>query len=221
MIVSPSILSANFLQLGDEIRSIEKAGADWHHVDVMDGHFVPNLTFGLPVIKQIKSVATKPLDVHIMVSNPDEVAVSYVEAGADWLTFHIEAARDPVAVAKAIRARGARAGISLRPATSVDSLAGILGEIDLVLVMSVNPGFGGQSFMPETPAKVARIAAMAHTLGLRDKIKISIDGGINSQTALAVAQQGADVLVAGTAVFSASDRAAAITALRASGTSRN
>lgn len=216
VLVSPSILSADFLHLADEIRSIESAGADWHHIDVMDGHFVPNLTFGLPVIRQIKSVATKPLDVHIMVDNPDEVAAGYVEAGADWLTFHIEASKDAVALAKAIRAKGAKVGISLRPTTPIESLKSLLPHLDLVLIMSVNPGFGGQSFMMEAPARIAAIAAMANAAGIRHQIKISVDGGINPATAKLSLAHGADVLVAGTAIYGAKDRRLAITTLKES-----
>ncbi len=216
VLVSPSILSANFLHLADEIRSIESAGADWHHIDVMDGHFVPNLTFGLPVIRQIKSVATRPLDVHIMVDNPDEVAAAYVESGAGWLTFHIEAAKDPVALAKAIRAKGAKAGISLRPATPIESLRSLLPHLDLVLIMSVNPGFGGQAFMADAPDRIAAIAAMAKSAGVRQQIKISVDGGINPTTAKLCRMHGADVLVAGTAVYGAMDRRLAITSLKES-----
>ena len=216
VLVSPSILSADFLHLADEIRSIESAGADWHHIDVMDGHFVPNLTFGLPVIRQIKSVATKPLDVHIMVDNPDEVAAGYVEAGADWLTFHIEVSKDAVALAKAIRAKGAKAGISLRPTTPIESLKSLLPHLDLVLIMSVNPGFGGQSFMMEAPARIAAIAAMAKAAGIRHQIKISVDGGINPVTAKLSLAHGADILVAGTAIYGAKDRRLAITTLKES-----
>lgn len=216
VLVSPSILSADFLHLADEIRSIESAGADWHHIDVMDGHFVPNLTFGLPIIRQIKSVAKMPLDVHIMVDNPDEVAAGYVEAGADWLTFHIEASKDAVSLAKAIRVKGAKAGISLRPATSIESLKPILPHLDLVLIMSVNPGFGGQAFMADAPGRIAAIAAMAEAAGVRRQIKISVDGGINSATAKLCRARGADVLVAGTAVYGAKDRRLAITTLRES-----
>ncbi len=219
VLVSPSILSADFLHLAEEISSIELAGADWHHIDVMDGHFVPNLTFGLPIIRQIKSVATKPLDVHIMVDNPDEVAASYVDAGADWLTFHVEASKDPVALAKAIQAKGAKAGISLRPATSIESLKQLLPHMDLVLIMSVNPGFGGQAFMADAPDRIAAIAAMAESAGIRQRIKISVDGGINPSTAKLVRARGVDVvdvLVAGTAVYGAKDRRQAITTLKES-----
>ncbi len=214
VLVSPSILSADFLHLADEIRSVEAAGADWHHVDVMDGHFVPNLTFGLPVIRQIKSVATKPLDVHIMVDNPDQVAASYVDSGSDWLTFHIEASKDPVALARLIRAKGAKAGISLRPATPLETLAAVLPYVDLVLIMSVNPGFGGQTFMADAPERIAKIAAMAESAGVRSQIKISVDGGINPATAALVRDRGVDVLVAGTSVYGAKDRRQAIAALK-------
>jgi ribulose-phosphate 3-epimerase len=216
VLVSPSILSADFLHLADEIHSIESAGADWHHIDVMDGHFVPNLTFGLPVIRQIKSVATKPLDVHIMVDNPDEVAAGYVESGADWLTFHIEASKDAIALAKVIRAKGAKVGISLRPTTPIESLKSVLPHLDLVLIMSVNPGFGGQSFMMEAPARIAAIAAMAKAAGIRHQIKISVDGGINPTTAKLSLAHGADILVAGTAIYGAKDRRLAITTLKES-----
>ena len=214
--IAPSLLAGDFGRLADEAKRVEDAGADSLHIDIMDGHFVPNLTFGLPIIRQIKSVAKMPLDVHIMVDNPDEVAPGYVEAGADWLTFHIEASKDAVALAKAIRAKGAKAGISLRPATSIESLKPLLPHLDLVLIMSVNPGFGGQAFMADAPDRIAAIAAMAEAAGVRRQIKISVDGGINSATAKFCRARGADVLVAGTAVYGAKDRRLAITTLRES-----
>lgn len=212
--IAPSILSADLLALRDDIISVEEAGADWHHVDVMDGHFVPNLTFGLPLIKQLKKITRIPIDVHIMVSNPDEVAQSYVDAGADLLTFHIEAAKDPRQLAKEIRAAGAKVGVSLKPDTAVQSLRSCIETIDLVLVMSVNPGFGGQAFMEQTPARIREIIAMAKEAGVHEHILISVDGGINRTTAPIVRACGVDVLVAGTAVYNESDRRMAIDALR-------
>jgi ribulose-phosphate 3-epimerase len=214
VLVAPSLLSADFMRFHDEIKSIEAAGADWHHVDVMDGHFVPNLTFGPPVIRRMKAVASKPLDVHIMVSNPDEVAAQYIDAGAALLTFHIEAARDPVALARMIRARNIRAGISLRPDTELESLAPLIAEVDLVLVMSVQPGFGGQSFIPQSTDRVAEVVKMVDAAGVRGRLSISVDGGINVDTAALVLEAGANVLVAGTSVYGAPDRKAAISSLR-------
>jgi ribulose-phosphate 3-epimerase len=215
-IISPSLLSCDFLNIETELGRFKGMKDVWFHLDIMDGHFVPNLTFGLPVIRQIKSVATKPLDVHIMVDNPDEVAAGYVESGADWLTFHIEASKDAIALAKVIRAKGAKVGISLRPTTPIESLKSVLPHLDLVLIMSVNPGFGGQSFMMEAPARIAAIAAMAKAAGIRHQIKISVDGGINPATAKLSLALGADILVAGTAIYGAKDRRLAITTLKES-----
>ncbi len=214
VIVAPSILAADPLKFAVELASVEKAGADWHHVDVMDGHFVPNLSFGPPVIRALKSAAKIPLDVHIMVSNPDAVAIDYVKAGADYLSFHIEAATHAHLVIQDIQAAGAKAGIALNPGTAVAAIGGVLPYVDYVLVMSVNPGFGGQSYMPEAAKRVAAVKQMLRDLGRADQVPIEVDGGINEKTGAEVVAAGASILVAGTYVYAAKDRAAAIRALR-------
>jgi len=219
IIVAPSLLAADCLHFAEEVASVEKAGADWHHVDVMDGHFVPNLTFGLPFVAALKKVAKIPLDVHIMVANPDEVALDYVRAGADILMFHIEAARHPHRLCQTIRAAGAKVGIALNPGTALELVYPLLDDVDVIMIMSVNPGFGGQKFIPQT---VERVAALSRALGLRGRAKqviIEVDGGITAQTAPQVAAAGATALVAGTFVFGASDRAKAIHSLHLAGSS--
>ncbi|MCX6108860.1 MAG: ribulose-phosphate 3-epimerase [Proteobacteria bacterium] len=213
IIVAPSLLAADCLHFADEVASVEKAGADWHHVDVMDGHFVPNLTFGLPFVAALKKVAKIPLDVHIMVANPDEVALDYVRAGADILVFHIEAARHPHRLCQAIRAAGAKVGIAVNPGTALELVYPLLDDVDVIMLMSVNPGFGGQKFIPQT---VERIATLSRAISLRGRAKqviIEVDGGITAQTAPQVAAAGATALVAGTFVFGANDRAKAIHSL--------
>ncbi|MSR76666.1 MAG: ribulose-phosphate 3-epimerase [Candidatus Omnitrophica bacterium] len=204
--ISPSILSADFGRLAEEIRDIESAGCDWVHLDIMDAHFVPNLTMGPPVIKWIRKSTQLPLDAHLMIENPIRWVEDYRSAGADMITFHVEAADDVQATINKIRNLKAKVGLSLRPNTPVKLLEPFLSEVDLILVMTVEPGFGGQSFMPEMVNKVKF---------LRSKFKghISVDGGITAQTAAICVDAGADVLVAGTAIFGQKDRKLAVHSL--------
>jgi ribulose-phosphate 3-epimerase len=214
IIVAPSILSADPLTLGAEIKAVEAAGADWHHVDVMDGHFVPNLTFGLPLVKALKKVAKIPLDVHIMVSNPDDVAMSYVEAGADILVFHAEATNHAHRLAQAIREKGARPGVAINPATPIELATAVAPYVDVIMLMSVNPGFGGQSFIEETAGRVKALNEWLTAKNLRSKVIIEVDGGINKETGGKVVKEGANALVAGTFIYGAADRKAAVSALK-------
>jgi ribulose-phosphate 3-epimerase len=214
VLVAPSILSADPLRYGEEIKSVEIAGADWHHIDVMDGHFVPNLTFGLPLIKALKKTTKLPLDVHIMVSNPDDVALSYVEAGADILVFHAEAAKHGHRLAQAIREKGARPGVALNPATPLEFAFSMAPHVDVIMLMSVNPGFGGQSFIEDTVDRVAALSKWLAASKLQDKVLIEVDGGINEQTGAKIVKAGATVLVAGTYVYGSKDRAQPISALK-------
>jgi len=216
VVISPSLLSADPLAFGAEAAEMERLGADWHHIDVMDGHFVPNLTFGLPLIRALKKTSKIPLDVHIMVSNPDETALDYVAAGADLLTFHIEAARHPHRLAQSIRASGSKAGISMNPGSPVDLVFPLLETIDLVLIMSVNPGFGGQSFISESVARVRRLREEIEARGLEKQVVINVDGGINAETGALVVKAGAGAVVAGNYLYGAPDRKKAMMKLRTS-----
>ncbi|HEY5467531.1 MAG TPA: ribulose-phosphate 3-epimerase [Coriobacteriia bacterium] len=215
--MAPSILSADFTRLGEAVRMAEAAGADVVHVDVMDGHFVPNLTIGPPVVRALKRITALPLDVHLMIDNADDTVTWYLDAGADMVSVHVEACRDLAAVLRSIRAAGAKAGVALNPATPVSSLASVIGDVDYVLVMSVVPGFGGQAFMPVALDKIAEIAAMLRSAG--SSAEIEVDGGIDETTAPLVCAAGARLLVAGNAVFGRPDPAAALAAIRAAGAS--
>jgi ribulose-phosphate 3-epimerase len=212
-LIAPSILSADGGRLGDEIAAVEKAGADWIHVDVMDGHFVPNITMGPAIIKALRKTTKLPFDVHLMIKNPDSYIASFADAGADYITVHVEAARHLHRTVELIKKAGKKAGVSLNPATPLSSVEEILPDIDLLLIMSVNPGFGGQQFIQSSLAKIKRAAAM--TAKLPQKPLLEVDGAINLQNFAAIARAGTDVLVAGAAVFGTADYAQTIAALKA------
>ncbi len=208
--ISPSILSADFANLERELGAI--GNADWAHVDVMDNHFVPNLTLGLPVVEALIKVSPIPIDCHLMIDDPDRWAPPYAEAGAKSVTFHIEAVRDPVATARAIRSAGARAAMAVKPGTPFEPYADLLSELDMVLVMTVEPGFGGQSFMADQMPKVRAVREAVRRHG--GDIWVQVDGGVSATTIEQCAEAGADVFVAGSAVYGAEDAAAAIDRLR-------
>ena len=207
IMIAPSLLSADFSRLAEEIRDVEKAGCDALHIDVMDGHFVPNLTIGPLVVSAIRKVTKLPLDVHLMIDVPSRYVGEFRKAGADWITIHIEAENDVLKTLQEIKKLGAKAGISLRPKTPVETILPYLSELDLALVMSVEPGFGGQSFMPDMMAKVKVLRSKFQGL-------ISVDGGIGAGNAFQALEAGADILVAGSAVFGKADRVKAIQEFR-------
>ena len=209
--ISPSILSADFARLADEARAIE-AVADWVHVDVMDYHFVPNLTIGLPVVESLLKHATLPLDCHLMIEDPDRYAPEYAEAGARNVTIHAEAAKAPVRTLREIRAAGARAGLAINPSTPVEPYEDLLPELDMLLLMTVEPGFGGQKFLDIVMPKLRRARAMVKAHG--GAVWLQVDGGVDVETIERCADAGADVFVAGSAVYSADDPAEAVRALR-------
>jgi ribulose-phosphate 3-epimerase len=201
LLIAPSILSADFAKLGEEVEAVEAAGADWIHVDVMDGHFVPNITIGPDVVKALRRRANKPLDVHLMISPVDPYLGAFAAAGADHIIVHVEAGPHIHRSLQAVRALGKKVGVTLNPGTSESAIEHVIDLVDLILVMSVNPGFGGQAFIPDAVEKIRRLRALA---GARP-IDIEVDGGITPETAAAVVAAGANVLVAGTAVFKGGD----------------
>jgi ribulose-phosphate 3-epimerase len=213
--IAPSILSADFARLADEVAAVERAGADLLHIDVMDGHFVPNLTIGPPIVESLRKVTKLPLDVHLMITNADAFIPEFARAGANYLTVHVEACPHLHRTIQSIKELRVKAGVTLNPATPVHSLQEILAEVDLVLIMSVNPGFGGQKFIDSCLAKVKAVRQMLDRIG--SHALLEVDGGVKAENAAQVLEAGADVLVAGSAIFSGSDYAARITALRTAG----
>ena len=210
--IAPSILSADFGRLGEEVAAVTAAGADWIHVDVMDGHFVPPITIGPLIVAAVRRATSLPLDVHLMIERPERHVDEFVRAGADRVTIHVEACPDPIPVLDTIRRAGARPGLSLNPPTSIDAVAPFLRAVDLVLVMTVTPGWGGQAIVPGWQERVQAARRLREAAGL--SFLIEVDGGIKAHNAAEAAEAGADVLVAGSAVFGAPDYAAAIRVLR-------
>lgn len=210
--IAPSLLSCDFLKMGEEIAEIERAGAEYLHLDVMDGVFVPNFSFGFPIIAAAKKQSKMVFDAHLMIARPELYAERMIDAGADIVCAHLEAVKDPVAFCKLVHDKGAKAGLGLRPRTPAGALFPYLPYVDLVLEMTVEPGFGGQKLIPETLSKIAELRREIDRLGL--PVELEADGGINAETAAAVREAGADILVAGSSVFRGSDKAANIRALR-------
>ncbi|MWC26711.1 ribulose-phosphate 3-epimerase [Paenibacillus sp. MMS18-CY102] len=212
-IIAPSILSANFSKLGEDVQAAEKAGGDWIHIDVMDGHFVPNLTFGPVVIESIRPYTKLPFDVHLMIEKPELYIPAFVKAGADRITVHAEACVHLHRVVQLIKEHGLPAGVAINPGTPVSAVEPVLDDLDLVLIMTVNPGFGGQAFIPQSVGRLRQLRTMLQERGL-EHMNVQVDGGVNAETAKLVREAGANVLVAGSYVYGASDRAAAVASLR-------
>ncbi|WP_213423311.1 ribulose-phosphate 3-epimerase [Bhargavaea massiliensis] len=215
--IAPSILSADFAKLGEEVREVEQAGADYIHIDVMDGHFVPNITLGPNIVKALRPVTDLPLDVHLMISDPDRYIADFAEAGADIITVHAEACNHLHRTVQLIRSHGVKAGVVLNPHTPHEILEYVIDDLDMVLLMTVNPGFGGQSFIKEVVPKISKVCAMIRERGLSTEIEV--DGGITADTIAECAKAGANVFVAGSAIYNRDDRAAAIAAIREAGVS--
>lgn len=211
-LIAPSILSADFARLGEEVRAVEEAGADWIHIDVMDGHFVPNITMGPLVVEAVRRVTRLPLDVHLMIENADRYIPDFIEAGADLVAVQVEASVHLNRSLQLIRECGARPGAVLNPATPLESLAWVLEDVDFIMLMSVNPGFGGQKFIPNTLTRVRQLREMLNARGLAPLIEI--DGGVNTRTIADIAAAGVDVFVAGSAIFGSSDYRATIDEFR-------
>jgi ribulose-phosphate 3-epimerase len=210
--IAPSILSADFARLADEIAQVEAAGADLLHVDVMDGHFVPNLTLGPPIVEAIRKVTRLPLDVHLMITNADTYVAAFVDAGANYLTVHVEVCPHLHRTVQSIKERDIQAGVTLNPATPLAAIEEILCDVDLVLIMSVNPGFGGQEFIPSSLDKISRARKLLDQIG--SQALLEVDGGVKIDNAAQIVQAGADVLVSGSAIFSSPDYASTIKAMR-------
>ncbi|WP_094699474.1 ribulose-phosphate 3-epimerase [Brevibacillus laterosporus] len=211
--IAPSILSADFARLGDEIKDVERGGADWIHVDVMDGHFVPNITIGPLIVDAIRPITQLPLDVHLMIEEPDRYIAQFAKSGADYITVHQEACRHLHRTIHHIKEQGVKAGVVLNPATPIHTIEHVLEDLDLVLLMTVNPGFGGQKFIHSVLPKVRDLRYLLNERGL-SHVDIEIDGGVNTQTARLCEDAGATVLVAGSAVYNQTDRAKAIAEIR-------
>ncbi len=211
-IIAPSILSADFSRLGEEVRAVADAGADWIHIDVMDGHFVPNITMGPMVAEAVNRVTDLPLDVHLMIENPDRYIPDFTEAGADWISVHAEACTHLHRTVDLIRKSGARPGVALNPATSLETIKWVLEDLDFVLIMSVNPGFGGQSFIKSSLEKIRRLKQMIRERNLSTLIQI--DGGVNAGTIKTISDAGVDSFVAGSAIFKSDDYRKTITELK-------
>lgn len=211
-LIAPSILSADFARLGDEVKAVAAAGADWIHADIMDGHFVPNITFGPMVVKAVKQITQLPIDVHLMIEDPDRYVPDFVSAGADWISVHVETCVHLNRSIQQIKELGAKAGAVLNPATPIDSLEWTLEDLDYVLIMSVNPGFGGQAFIPNSLQRIKRLRKMIDERGL--KTLIEIDGGVNKKTIAEISAAGVDVFVAGSAIFNSSDYSETIAAFK-------
>ena len=213
--IAPSILSADFARLAEDVARVEQAGADWLHVDVMDGHFVPNLTIGPLIVEALRKVTKLPLDVHLMITNADAYIAEFAGAGADYLTVHVEACPHLHRTVQAIKERGVKAGVTLNPGTSLSTTEEILPDVDLLLIMSVNPGFGGQQFIPTSLQKITHARTLIHRT--RSPALLEVDGGVKVDNAGKIVQAGADVLVAGSAIFGSDDYAETIKAMRRAG----